>query len=246
MPQRENRMETFYHPLPPKSKYQHQVRIQYTPILDKTECWTVCQEVLYSLDRKLLQQQDRASFVMPLHDSWDTVSSEVWSIQENRDLLVTCFMVLKHPAWNAFIGIDFVTVSPSLWKTLSLLFLSDSQWGALLAQSWVWLPFVLPPDLGNHPQVVTTTITRKWPDNICDNSHLHGTEGRNMLWCVRGVTVVYHPKHKNWHLFTSQRKWYIAEHSGWGTARLVRVALLSILVKPMDRPAQTAGFQQSV
>lgn len=174
MPQRENRMGTFYHPLPPKSKYQHQVRIKYPPILDKTEWWAVCQEVLYSLDPKLVQLQERASFVTPLHSSWDTESSELSSVQEHRDLLVSCFMELKGPAWNAFAGIDFVTMFPSLTMTLSLLFLSDSQWGALLAQSWMWLPFVLSPDLGNHPQVVTTSVTGKWPRDMYDNSHLHG------------------------------------------------------------------------
>lgn len=194
MPQRENRMGTWYCTWPPKSKYQCQVRIQYPPVLDTMEWWTVCQEVLYSLDPKLLQHQDRASFVMPLRNSWDTASSELWSVQENRDLLVTCFVALKCPAWNAITGIGYIRMFPSLWKTLSLLFLSDSQWGALLAQPWRWLPFVLSPDLGNHPQVVTVSVTGKWPRNIYDNSHLHGTEGRIMQWCVRGVIFIYHPK----------------------------------------------------
>jgi len=180
-------------------------------------------KVRIGLDFVLLWHQARASFGLPLCHCWCEASSQLWGAQASRDLLETCFMILQMSSVKCSGWDRLYRMSPSLWRTPCLVFLSHSQRGIILAQTWTCLPFKLFPTLGNYSQAVTISVTGKLPHNICDKSHLHYTKGKIMQWCVKWIILVYHPTctvHKKRHLLGSQRKWYITEHAGWGTDRL--------------------------
>lgn len=146
--------------------------------------------------------------MLPLGHSWYGVSSLFWSAQACRGFLVTCFMRLQMSNVK-YSGEDrLLRLSSSLWRTPHLVFLTPNGgyfWPRLgLVYTWSCSQLLV------SILKLSQSVSRENYHITYMTSHTYTAQKTKLCGDVSHGSyscITQQVQFKNWHLFSSQRKW---------------------------------------